>query len=91
MNLPPIIWPNGARILCKVWKAKIGNAKQPLFGGTELDRVYYSAFGENHNYDNNMLQYDEDIQYQKEVEVDKACIKALDKYIGAKLVVPGKN
>ena len=37
-----------------------------------------------------MLPYGEDIQYQKEVEVNEAYIEALDKYIGSKVVVPGK-
>ena len=38
----------------------------------------------------NVLLYREDIQYQKEVEVNEAYIEALDNYIGSKLVVPGK-
>ena len=38
-----------------------------------------------------MLPYGEDIQYQKEVEVNEAYIEALYNYIGSKLVVPGKD
>ena len=37
-----------------------------------------------------MLPYGEEIQYQKEVEVNKEYIEGLDKYIGAKFVTPGK-
>ena len=37
-----------------------------------------------------MITYEEDIQYQKEIEVNEACIEALDNYIGEKVVVPGK-
>ena len=37
-----------------------------------------------------MLPYGEEIQYHKDVEVNKAYIEALDNYIGAKVVVPGK-
>ena len=38
-------------------KAKIGNSNQPLFGGTKPDRVYYSAFGDTNDADNNLLHY----------------------------------
>ena len=71
-------------------EAKIGNAKQPLFDGSDPDRVYYSAFGDTNNSDVNILTYGEEIQYQKEVEVNKAYIGALDYYIGARVVFPGK-
>ena len=71
-------------------EAKIGNAKQPLFDGSDPDRVYYSAFGDTNNADVNILTYGEEIQYQKEFEVKEACIEALYYYIGAKVVVPGK-
>ena len=69
---------------------KIGNAKKPLFYGTELDRVYCSAFGDINNDYNSMLLYGKDIQDQKEVEVKKAYIEALYNYIGSKVVVTGK-
>ena len=41
---------------------KIGNAKKPLFDGTDPGRGYYSAFGYTNYYDNNVLPYGEDIQ-----------------------------
>ena len=34
-------------------EAKIGNYKQPLFDGTDPDRVYYSAFGDTEDADDN--------------------------------------
>ena len=71
-------------------EAKIGNAKQPLFDGTDPERVYYSAFGEIDDADNNVLPYGEQIQEQKEVEVNQSHIESLYNYIGAKVVVPGK-
>ena len=43
-------------------EAKIGNAKQPLFDGMEPDRVYYSAFGDTDNTDENVLPYGEESQ-----------------------------
>ena len=55
-------------------EAKIVNSKQPLFDGTEPDIVYYSAFGDTDDADNNLLPYGEDIQDQKEVEVNEAYI-----------------
>ena len=55
----------------------------------DLDSVYYSGFGDNDDADNNLLPYGEDIQEQKEVEVNEAYIEALDNYIGSEVVVPG--
>ena len=71
-------------------EAKIVNAKKPMFDGTDIDRVYYSAFGDTKYSDKNVLPYGEEIQDHKQVEVKKAYIEALDKYIRAKVVVPGK-
>ena len=52
-------------------EAIIGNAKQPLFDGTDPDRLYYSDFGDTNDSDKNFLPYGEDIQYHKEVEVSE--------------------
>ena len=71
-------------------EAKIGNDNQPLFYGTDKDRVYYSAFGVTNDAEDNMLPYGENIQYQKQVEVNQDYIEELDNYIEAKLFVPGK-
>ena len=71
-------------------EAKIGNSNQPLFGGTDPDRVYYSAFGDTRDADKNLLPCGEDIQDQKEVEVNEDYIEALDNYIGEEVVIPGK-
>ena len=48
-------------------EAKIGNSNQPLFDDTDKDIVYYSAFGDNGDADDNFLHYGEYIQDQKEV------------------------
>ena len=72
-------------------EARIVNSKQPLFGVTYPNRVYYSSFGDTDNADDNVLSYGEDIQDQKGVEVNQAYIEALDKYIGAKVFVPVKD
>ena len=71
-------------------ESKIVNAKQPLFDGTDPDRVYNSDYGDINYDDGNVLPYGEEIQYKKEVEVNEAYIEALEKYIGAKVVVLGK-
>ena len=43
-------------------EAKIGNVNQPLFHGTDPYRVYYSAFGDTKNSEDNLLTYGEEIQ-----------------------------
>ena len=72
-------------------ETKFGNNKQPLFDGTDPDRVYYSYFGDTDNADKNLLPYGEYIQYQKEVEVNEDYIEAFDNYIGSKLVFLGTD
>ena len=71
-------------------EAKIVNAQESLFGGTKPDRVYYSVFGGIYDAGENVLPYGEEIQDQKEVDVNEAYIEALDNYIGDKLVFPDK-
>ena len=44
---------------------KIKNAKQPLFDSTEPDIIYYSAFGDTNDVDDNVLPYGGEIQYHK--------------------------
>ena len=34
---------------------KVGNSEQPMFDGTDIDRVYSSAFGDTDNAENNVL------------------------------------
>ena len=70
---------------------KIGNTKQSLFSDADSDKIYYSTFGYTDDADNNALTYGDDIQDQKEVEVNEAYIGALENYIGAKVVVIGKD
>ena len=55
-------------------EAKIVNTKQPLIYCTDPDILYYSAFGDTNDVEDNALPYWEDIQYQKEVEVKEAYI-----------------
>ena len=69
---------------------KVRHYKKPLFDGTDPYRVYYSAFGDTYDAEKDLLPYGEEIQYQKEVEVNEYFIEALDHYTGAKVVVPGK-
>ena len=42
--------------------------------------LYYSAFEDSDDADDNVLLYGKDIQDQKEVEVNKAYIESLDNY-----------
>ena len=77
--------------MTKQCKNFIGNVNQPLFDGTDPDRVYSSFFGDTEYSDDSMLTYGEYIQYHKEVEVNEAYVETLDHYIGDKLVVPGKD
>ena len=72
-------------------EVKIINDKQTMFYGMDSYRVYYSAFGDTNDTDNNVLPFVEDIHHQKEVEVNEAYIGELYNYIGAKVVFPVIN
>ena len=71
--------------------AKIVNAKQPLFDSIDPDRVFYSYFVDTYNSEKNVTPYEEDIQDKIKVEVNEFYIKALDNYIRAGVVIPGKD
>ena len=51
----------------EILEAKTGNSKQPTFDGTDPEIVYYIAFGDTDDSDDNVLPYGEEIQHQKEV------------------------
>ena len=51
-------------------EAKIGNYNQPLFDGMHPDRVYCGAFWYTNDADDSLLTYGEEIQDQKDIEIN---------------------
>ena len=82
---------SSCRKFMKSVESKIGNEKVPIYDASKPDKIYFSAFGEHDDDDDNLLPYGEEIVDQKESEINETYIEALDTYIGAKVVVPGKD
>ena len=72
-------------------KERIGNHKMPEFVPTVPNSLYYTAFGDDFQDDDLVLPYGNEIINAKTHEVNDAYMEALDSYIGAKIVVPGRN
>ena len=72
-------------------ETKIGNHKQPLFNITVPNDLYYKAFGDDVDEDENELPYGDELLDQKTTEIDDAYMEALDEYIGVEVVIPGRD
>ena len=55
---------------------RIGNAKKTLFDGTELDRVYCSAFGDIKNYHDNIYLMENISKIRKRLKLTKLTLKS---------------
>ena len=72
-------------------EARIGNAKQPLFNLADPEHIYYDAFDDDVNGDDIYLPYGDELQEMKTEEVNDAYLETLDEYIGAEIVIPGRD
>jgi hypothetical protein len=72
-------------------ESKIGNYKQPLFNIHIPKGIYYNAFGDDMDADDNVLPYGDELVDQKTSEVNEAYLEALDEYIGVEVVIPGRD
>jgi hypothetical protein len=70
---------------------KIGNHKLPIYDGANPMSIYYSAFQDDIDLDDNVLPYGDELIDAKEIEANEAYLEALDTYIGAQVVVPGRD
>ena len=71
--------------------SKIGNHSEPLFNPISPKGIYYDAFDDDPSEDSNDLPYGDELMDAKEHEIDEPYLDSLDKYIGAKVIVPGKD
>ena len=72
-------------------ESKIGNQKQPTFNVVSPSSIYYEAFGDSDDADDNVLPYGDEMIDVKTAEVDEAYLEALDEYIGVEVVIPGRD
>ena len=69
----------------------IGNHRQPLFDPVKPSGLYYTAFGDDFNDDDNVLPYGDELVDSKTETIDQGYMEALDEYIGAQVVIPGRD
>ena len=72
-------------------ESKIGNHKEGIFDHDNPDVIYYNAFGDDLASDENALPYGDEILDTKIETIDEPYMEALDTYIGAQVVIPGKD
>ena len=70
---------------------KIGNHRQPLFNINAPASIYFDAFNDPIDSDENVTPYGDELIDVKTEQVDDAYLDSLDTYIGAQVVVPGKD
>jgi hypothetical protein len=69
----------------------IGNHRQPIFDNTSPSHIYFDAFYEDHDADDNALPYGDELVDAKTETIDDAYIESLDEYIGSQIVIPNKE
>ena len=70
---------------------KIGNHLVPQFNISSPSSIYYEAFNDPLDSDDNVLPYGDELIDVKTESVDEAYLDSLDTYIGTNVVVPGKD
>ena len=69
---------------------RIGNARQPNHDAQHPEHVYYHAFGDDPSIDETTEPYDSELVDVSLPQTDET-FEELDKYIGARVVVPGRD
>ena len=69
----------------------IGNSREGIFDNTIPSSIYYNAFGDDTDADDNVLPYGDELMDAKTETVDEAYLEALDSYIGAEVVLNNKE
>ena len=72
-------------------ESKIGNHKTGIFNMDEPRSVYYDAFGDSTDSDDLDEPFDGELVDLKHTDIDDAYLDSLDGYIGAKVVIPGRD
>ena len=72
-------------------ESKIGNHKTGIFNMNDPQAVYFEAFDEAPDADDNDEPFDEELIDIKHQEIDDAYLDSLDNYINAKVVIPGRD
>ena len=70
---------------------RIGNAQQPSFDAMKPNDIYYNAFHDLPDDDQNILPYGDELTDVKVEEINNSYLDSLDEYIGAEVVIPDRN
>ena len=69
----------------------IDNHHQPIFDNTSPSSIYFDAFNEDRDADENIMPYGDELVDVKTETVNEAYIESLDEYIGSQIVIPNKE
>ena len=69
----------------------IGNFSKPLYNATKPNSIYYRLFDDDIEDDDVNLPYVDELIYVKFEEISDAYLEALDEYIRAEIVIPGRD
>ena len=72
-------------------EGRIGNTKQPIYNNVHPQAIYFNAFDDDVEDDDQDLPYGDEFIDVKTEEVNDRYLDAMDEYIGAHIVVPGKD
>ena len=68
-------------------ESKIGNNRVPIIDASDPSHIYYDAFYDDHNADDNVLPYGEEIEEAKTGEMQDAYLEDQDELIGLKIQI----
>ena len=72
-------------------EALVGNYREGVFQPTSPSLIYYDDFGDRSDTDENVLPYGDKLVDAKSETAEEAYLEALNKYIGAEIVLAGKD
>ena len=70
---------------------KIGNHKTGVFNPQAPTNVYFDTFDDDVAEDDPVLPYGDELLDAKDHEIDESYLESLDAYIGANVMVPGRD
>ena len=72
-------------------ETKIGNSKLPVYDREHPNKIYYDLFIDDYDYDDVVLPYGHELIDTVPSEINEPYLESLDNYLGAKVVLPGKD
>ena len=72
-------------------ETKIGNSKQAVYDDSQPNKIYYDLFMDGYEDDDVVLPYGDELIDTIPTDINEPYLASLDNYLGAKVVLPGKD